>query len=113
MAGRSGADRIQRLGAQPASVTPCQCRLSVTRGRYFGSLSGSFVDNAFWQDWDPRFVGATPSYSTLDGGFGVHSADDAMTVAVRAKNLLNTAVKEHVFGDLITRTVTGEVIFRF
>ena len=87
--------------------------MAVTRGRYFGSLSGSFVDDAFWQDWDPRLVGATSAYSTLDGGFGVHSADDAMTVAVRAKNLLNKAVQEHVFGDLITRTVTGEVIFRF
>jgi outer membrane receptor protein involved in Fe transport len=84
-----------------------------SRGRYFGSLSGSFVDNAFWQDWDPRFVGPTAAYSTLDGGFGVRSADGTMTVAARATNLFNKSVHEHVFGDLITRAITGEVIFRF
>ena len=26
-----------------------------TGRRYFGSLSGRFVDSAFWQDWDPRY----------------------------------------------------------
>jgi outer membrane receptor protein involved in Fe transport len=84
-----------------------------THGRYFGSLSGSFVDNAFWQDWDPRFVGPTVAYSTLDGGFGVRSADGTMTVAARGTNLFNRPVQEHVFGDLITRAITGEVTFRF
>ena len=84
-----------------------------SRGRYFGSLSGSFVDNAFWQDWDPRFVGPTAAYSTLDGGFGIRSADGTMTVAARGTNLFNKSVHEHVFGDLITRAITGEVIFRF
>jgi hypothetical protein len=73
-----------------------------TGRRYFGSLSGRFVDSAFWQDWDPRYVGATPSYSTVDGGVGVRAADGTMTVAVRARNLFNTGVQEHAFGDLIT-----------
>ena len=104
------SDRRQHLGAQFAAVTSCQRRHGRHTGRYLAAcrplrrrclLAGLGPD-----------VGATP-YSTLDGGFGVHSADDAMTVAVRAKNLLNKAVQEHVFGDLITRTVTGEVIFRF
>ena len=83
------------------------------RGRYFGSLSGSFVDTAFWQDVDPRYVGPTDAYSTMDGGFGVRSTDGTMTVAVRGKNLFNETVQEHVFGDLLKRTIMGEVIFRF
>ena len=36
-----------------------------------------------------------------------------MTVAARGTNLFNKSVQEHVFGDLITRAITGEVIFRF
>jgi iron complex outermembrane receptor protein len=84
-----------------------------TRGRYFGDLSGSFVDSAYWQDVDPRYVGFTEAYSTVDGGFGVRSTDGSMTVAVRGRNLFNKTVQEHVFGDLIKRTVTGEVTFRF
>lgn len=87
--------------------------VSFARGRYFGSLSASFVDSAFWQDVDPRYVGPSDAYSTVDGGFGVRSTDGTMTVAVRGKNLLNETVQEHVFGDLIKRTITGEVIFRF
>jgi outer membrane receptor for ferrienterochelin and colicin len=84
-----------------------------TGRRYFGSLSGRFVDSAFWQDWDPRYVGTTPSYSTVDGGVGVRATDGTMTVAVRGRNLFNRNVQEHAFGDLIKRTVTGEVTFRF
>lgn len=87
--------------------------LSYARGRYFGSLSGHFVDAAYWQDVDPRYVGSTESYTTVDVGAGVRSADGTMTIAVRAKNLLNDAIQEHVFGDVITRTVTGEVSLRF
>jgi hypothetical protein len=36
-----------------------------------------------------------------------------MTVAIRATNLLNKVAQQHVFGDLIRRTVTGEVRFLF
>jgi hypothetical protein len=85
--------------------------VSVARGRYFGSLVGSFVDAAFWQDTGYR--GSTDAYTLVDGGFGVHSTDRMMTIAVRATNLLDKPVQQHVFGDVIRRTVTGEVRFQF
>jgi iron complex outermembrane receptor protein len=84
---------------------------SLTRGRYFGSLSGSFVDAAFWQD--VGYEGPTKAYTLVDGGVGVHSTDGTMTVAVRATNLLNQPIQQHVFGDVIRRTVIGEVRFEF
>ena len=84
---------------------------SLTRGRYFGSLSGSFVDAAFWQD--VGYDGPTKAYTLVDGGVGVHSTDGTMTVAVRATNLLNQPIQQHVFGDVIRRTVIGEVRFEF
>jgi outer membrane receptor protein involved in Fe transport len=87
--------------------------MNVSRGRYFGHISGSFVDSAFWQDVLPGYEGATDAYTLLDGGFGVHSADRKMTVAVRGKNLLNKSIQQHIFGDVIRRTVTGEVRFDF
>jgi outer membrane receptor protein involved in Fe transport len=85
--------------------------VSVARGRYFGSLVGSFVDAAFWQD--AGYDGRTDPYTLVDGGFGVHSTDRMMTVAVRGTNLLDKPVQQHVFGDVIRRTVTGEVRFQF
>jgi outer membrane receptor protein involved in Fe transport len=84
-----------------------------TRGRYFASLSASFVDSAFWQDVLPGFQGPTHGYTLVDGGLGVHSPDGTMTVAVRGTNLLNKPVQQHVFGDVIRRTLTGEVRFAF
>jgi outer membrane receptor protein involved in Fe transport len=86
---------------------------TITRGRYFGSLSGSFVGAAFWQDVLPGYQGPTDRYTLVDGAFGVHSADSAMTVAVRGTNLLNKPVQQHVFGDVIKRAMTGEVRFAF
>jgi outer membrane receptor protein involved in Fe transport len=102
---------IAELNLQPAQRF--NAGVGFTGVRYFGNLSGSFVDRAFWQDVDPRYVGFTDAYSTIDGGFGVRSTDGTMTVAVRGKNLFNKTLREHVFGDLIKRAVTGEVIFRF
>lgn len=86
--------------------------VSYTGHRYFGSISGSFHDEAYWQDVN-RYEGTTEAYTILDGAFGVRSADGSMTVAVRATNLLNAATLQHSFGDLIKRTVTGEIRFSF
>ena len=102
---------VAELNLQPAQRF--NAGVGFTGVRYLGNLSGSFVDRAFWQDVDPRYVGFTDAYSTIDGGLGVRSTDGTMTVAVRGKNLFNKTVREHVFGDLIKRAVTGEVIFRF
>jgi outer membrane receptor for ferrienterochelin and colicin len=85
--------------------------VNIARGRYFGTLLGSFVDAAFWQD--AGYPGRTSAYTLVDGGFGVHSSDRVMTVGVRGTNLLNKAVQQHIFGDVIRRTIIGEVRFQF
>jgi outer membrane receptor protein involved in Fe transport len=87
--------------------------VSAAPGRVFGSVSASFVDSAFWQDVLPGYEGPTRAYALADGEFGVHSRDGDMTVAVRVNNMLNRHVQQHVFGDVIGRTVTGEVRFQF
>jgi iron complex outermembrane receptor protein len=88
--------------------------VSFNRGRYFGNASASYQDDAFWQDvLDARYHGWTTPYAVLNAGAGVRSTDGTMTVAVRATNLLNRTTQQHVFGDLIKRTVTGEVRFAF
>lgn len=88
--------------------------LSYNGRRYFGSMSASFHDDAFWQDvLDARFHGRTENYTLVDAAVGVRSADGSMTVGVRATNLLNRVAQQHVFGDLIRRTVTGEIRFSF
>jgi outer membrane receptor protein involved in Fe transport len=87
--------------------------VTAARSRYFGSVALSFVDRAYWQDVLPGYQGPTAAYTLVDGGFGVHSTDGTMTIAVRGKNLFNRSVQQHIFGDVIRRTVTGEVRFQF
>src|SRR6185436_6207303 len=70
--------------------------IGFAQGRYYGSLSGSFVDAAFWQDGLPGFEGSTEPYTLVNGGFGVHSTDGAMTVGIRGANLLDKAIQQHV-----------------
>lgn len=86
---------------------------NAAHGRYFGNLSASFVDSAFWQDVLPDHKGNTTAYTLVDGAFGIHSSDGLMTVTARGTNLLNKRVQQHVFGDVIRRAVTAEVQFRF
>lgn len=88
-------------------------RVHAARGRYFGSLSASFVDSAYWQDVIAPYAGTTDAYTLVDGSFGVHSADRKMTVIARGTNLLNRRVQQHAFGDIIRRAVTGEIQLRF
>ena len=84
-----------------------------THGRYFGGVSTSYVARAFWQDvLDAPYHGWSPGYKVLDAGIGVRSSD-GVTVAFRGTNLLNASVQQHVFGDVIRRTFTGEVRFLF
>ena len=68
--------------------------------------------SGFAPDPESAFMGKN-AYTLVDGGFGVHSVDRKMTVAFRGKNLFNRPVQQHVFGDVIRRTVTGEVRFEF
>ena len=37
----------------------------------------------------------------------------AVTTTVKVTNLLNQTVQQHIFGDLLRRTVVGEVKFKF
>lgn len=87
--------------------------VNAARGRYFGSVSASYVDSAFWQDVLPAHRGSTAAYTVTDAAFGVHSTDRLMTVVVRGRNLLNKPILQHVFGDVIRRTMTGEIRLRF
>ena len=77
-------------------------------------MSVSYQDDAFWQDvLDVPLHGWTEPYTVVNAGAGIRSVDGAMTIAVRVTNLLNRATQQHVFGDLIKRTIIGEVRFGF
>jgi iron complex outermembrane receptor protein len=84
--------------------------VNFSQGRYFGNLSLAYTDDAFWQDvLDARYSGTTENYTLLNGGFGVRWADGRFTTSIKANNLLNDEVQQHVFGDIIKRQIVGEL----
>ena len=111
-----GEPEARGFSASELNVPPrhrVNAAVSAVRGRYFGSLSSGFVDSAFWQDVQPGYEGWTAAYTIVDGALGVHSSDRLMTVTLRANNLLNRRIQQHVFGDVIRRSITGEFRVRF
>jgi outer membrane receptor protein involved in Fe transport len=87
---------------------------SVNYARVLGNFSVSYSDDAFWQDvLDDRFHGTTKAYTLVNGGFGVRWFNGQLTTSVKATNLGNQNVQQHVFGDVIKRQVVGELRVQF
>jgi hypothetical protein len=82
--------------------------------RFLGNLTVNFTDEAYWQDvLDARFSGTTDSYTLVNAGFGVKWAGDRVVTSIKGTNLANQEVMQHVFGDVIKRSIVGEVRFTF
>ena len=85
-----------------------------TYSRFLGNLAVSYSDGAFWQDvLDDRYHGTTGSYTLVNAGFGVKWAGDLVTTSVKAVNLGNADVQQHVFGDILKRQLVGEIRIQF
>jgi outer membrane receptor protein involved in Fe transport len=82
--------------------------------RFLGDLSVAYTDSAFWQDvLDERYHGTTDAYTLVNGGFGVKWAKNRITTSVKATNLANQKIQQHVFGDIVGRQVVGELRVNF
>lgn len=98
---------------------PAKNRFNVGAGfnyrRFLGNLSVSYSDGAFWQDvLDDRYHGTTESYTLVNAGFGVKwGPRDRITTSIKATNLGNQNVQQHVFGDITKRQMVGELRVQF
>ncbi len=88
---------------------------SFTLDRFLGNLSVSYTDDAFWQDvLDDRYHGTTEAYTLVNAGFGVKwGGHDRVTTSIKATNLANQKVQQHVFGDITKRQIVGELKLQF
>ena len=87
---------------------------SFTYSRFLGNLSVSYSDDAFWQDvLDDRYHGTTEAYTLVNGGFGVKWAGNRLTTSIKAVNIGNADVQQHVFGDVLKRQIVGELRVQF
>jgi len=83
-------------------------------GRFFGDAAVSYQGEAYWQDvLDARYAGTTDPFTLVNGSFGVKWLGGKLVTSVKGTNLANQEVMQHVFGDVIKRSVVGEVKVSF
>ena len=85
---------------------------SLDGSRFLGNLSVSAATAALWSDvLTPEYHGYSDGYTMVNGSFGVKWSGGAITTLVKVTNLFNQSIQQHVFGDILRRTVVGEVRF--
>jgi outer membrane receptor protein involved in Fe transport len=88
--------------------------LNLSDKRIMASVSVNYADKAFWTDvLDGTFNGFTDSYTMINASFGVKWADGKVTTSIKGTNLGNDDIQQHNFGDILKRTIMGEVRFLF
>jgi outer membrane receptor for ferrienterochelin and colicins len=93
--------------------------VNVNQRRFLGSLSVNYTSKAFWTDvlGDP-YSGFTDSFTMVNATAGVKWLNGKLITSIKGTNLLNDdnsqgGIQQHIFGDIITRTVVGEVRYSF
>jgi iron complex outermembrane receptor protein len=87
--------------------------VSFSHDRFMANLSVSYSDEAFWQDvLTAAYSGTTDAYTLVNGGFG-YRWNDRFTASIKAVNLGNDDVQQHVFGDLTKRQISAELRVNF
>jgi outer membrane receptor for ferric coprogen and ferric-rhodotorulic acid len=82
--------------------------------KWLGNFSVNYTDEAYWQDvLDARFAGTTDPFTLVNGAIGYRWYNNRITTSLKATNIANQEVQQHIFGDIIRRQVVGEVRFDF
>jgi outer membrane receptor protein involved in Fe transport len=85
--------------------------LNYAGDRYLGNLAVSYQDEAYWQDvLDSRYSGTTDAYTLVNGSVGVKWGEKRNIVTLlKATNLLNDEIQQHIFGDIAKLQVVAEL----
>ena len=108
----------ERYPTEETSLPPqhrVNAGFSFNNARFLGSGSVNWVDEAFWVDvLDRSTHGATDAYTMVNATFGVKWGKEGRVVtSVKGTNLLNEDIQQHIFGDIIKRSLMGELRVRF
>ncbi len=80
--------------------------------KFFGNANINYASEALWVDvLNASYAGFTDSYTMLNATLGMKFADGKVTVSLKGMNLTNAKVQQHIFGDILKRSVVAEVRF--
>ncbi len=104
---------VKGIPEQDIGISP-EHRFNVSWNGWSGNLyygaSVNHVGEAYWTDvLDSRYWGTTEAYTTLDTTLGYMFLDGTAKASVRATNLTDVGVLQHIYGDIIGRRVVFEL----
>jgi outer membrane receptor protein involved in Fe transport len=86
--------------------------ISYSGRRFIGNVNVNYSGEALWTDvLAPQYAGYTDAYTLLNATLGVKLANEKLTLSLRGVNLLNEEVRQHIYGDLMRRSVVAELRF--
>ncbi len=81
---------------------------------YLANLSINYSDKAFWADvLTGPYFGFTDSYTMVNATIGKKWNDGKIVTSLKGTNILNQDIQQHVFGDILKRSITLEARFNF
>jgi outer membrane receptor protein involved in Fe transport len=86
--------------------------LAYNGARFLGNVNVNYSGKALWTDvLQPVYHGFTDSYTMLNATLGVKFAEGKVTLSLRGTNLANQEILQHIYGDLMRRSVVAELRF--
>jgi iron complex outermembrane receptor protein len=81
---------------------------------WLGNLTVNYSDEAFFaQGIQPFYYGYADAYTMVSASVGRRWNDGSVTTNLKVLNLFDDEIQQHVFGDVLRRTVMLEALFRF
>ena len=78
--------------------------------RWFGQVAVNHQGEGLWVDvLTSPFHGFTEGFTMLNASVGAHFGDGRFTAQLKGHNLTNETVQQHVFGDILKRSITAEL----
>jgi outer membrane receptor protein involved in Fe transport len=81
-------------------------------GPVFVNANVNYQDDAYFADV-LSIRGTTDSYTMLNTTIGFRFFDERATFSIIGQNITDERVQQHIFGDIISRKVSGQLKFRF
>jgi iron complex outermembrane receptor protein len=111
------ADPIIGGGVDPADINlppTWRANLGVAHdvGKRFWTADVNYQDKAYWADV-LNYRGWTAAFTQVNASVGWRFSHDHVTLKVFAQNLFDERVQQHIFGDIISRKVAGQVSYKF
>jgi len=77
---------------------------------FFGNVSVNYASEALWVDvLTATYAGFTDPYTMINATVGVKLSDGKVMLSLKGTNLANETIQQHIFGDILKRSIVGEV----